>query len=704
MGVRQPAGVVVGIAPWNAPVILATRAVATPLAYGNTVVLKASEKCPRTHAAVVRAIADAGLPAGVDQPRRARAGGRAGGGRGADRPPGRAARQLHRLHARRPDHRRQVRRAAQALLLELGGKAPHGRAAPTPTSTPRGRGGFGAFMNSGQICMSTERIVVDRGRGRRARRAARRAGAAARRRRPARPGHDDRPGRRRRARASACVGADRGRARRKGADVLAGGEADGNLIAPTVLAGVTPAMRSTREESFGPVVAIVPVDGADEAVRVANDTEYGLSAAVFGGDVDARAGGRAADRVAASATSTRSTVHDEPQMPFGGVKASRLGPLRRPRRAGGVHGPALDVRAADRAALSDLSAARALQCGYAAGPASAPVVMFGRRRRGRRSRPRARSGASSSERHLQPGERLGTEQELAAEFGVSRPTLREALRLLVGVTADPRRARARGRDLRGAHAERGHGPQRQRVDRAHARGRERLARRAAGRAACRSRRRWPAAPRPTRTPPVGRPAGGGDRRRGRATSPARRRSTTPTSASTRSSPRRPATTCCARSPAGSSRSCSPRSWPTSPATSRRRPSSTSTGRSCAPCAAVSRRRRSAPCRRTSPTSSRSCARWSAVAEARQDLLLEHLEELGLAVADLLDVELVEAGVGELLERLDDARRRRGRTGTDSRDHVLRDERGRLLEVRRRRAGSAPARPAAPRSATAGGRS
>src|SRR5205823_14897618 len=63
--VRQPVGVVVGIAPWNAPVILSTRAIATPLAYGNTVVLKASEECPRTHAAVARAIADAGVPAGA---------------------------------------------------------------------------------------------------------------------------------------------------------------------------------------------------------------------------------------------------------------------------------------------------------------------------------------------------------------------------------------------------------------------------------------------------------------------------------------------------------------------------------------------------------------------------------------------------------------------------------------------------------------
>src|SRR3954447_9526102 len=64
-GIRQPAGVVVGIAPWNAPVILGTRAVASPLAYGNTVVLKGSEICPGTHAEIARALDDAGLPPGV---------------------------------------------------------------------------------------------------------------------------------------------------------------------------------------------------------------------------------------------------------------------------------------------------------------------------------------------------------------------------------------------------------------------------------------------------------------------------------------------------------------------------------------------------------------------------------------------------------------------------------------------------------------
>src|SRR5919199_2213327 len=65
MGVRQPCGVVVGIAPWNAPVILGTRAVAMPLACGNTVILKASEMCPALHRLIGTVLTEAGLPAGV---------------------------------------------------------------------------------------------------------------------------------------------------------------------------------------------------------------------------------------------------------------------------------------------------------------------------------------------------------------------------------------------------------------------------------------------------------------------------------------------------------------------------------------------------------------------------------------------------------------------------------------------------------------
>ena len=113
-------------------------------------------------------------------------------------------------------------------------------------------------------------------------------------------------------------------ARAKGAEVLTGGDADGNLITPTVLASVTPEMRIYEEESFGPVVTIVPVSSTEEAIETANDTEYGLSAAVFSADVDAAMD--VARRIESGICHINSaTVHDEPQMPFGGVKASGWG-------------------------------------------------------------------------------------------------------------------------------------------------------------------------------------------------------------------------------------------------------------------------------------------------------------------------------------------------------------------------------------------
>jgi acyl-CoA reductase-like NAD-dependent aldehyde dehydrogenase len=110
----------------------------------------------------------------------------------------------------------------------------------------------------------------------------------------------------------------------KGAQLVTGGEAEGPCYKPTVLAGVTPEMRIYGEESFGPVVTIVPVNGVDEAVRVANDTEYGLSSAVFGGDVDQAL--EVAGRLDTGMCHVNdTTVHDEPQMPFGGVKDSGWG-------------------------------------------------------------------------------------------------------------------------------------------------------------------------------------------------------------------------------------------------------------------------------------------------------------------------------------------------------------------------------------------
>ena len=110
----------------------------------------------------------------------------------------------------------------------------------------------------------------------------------------------------------------------KGAKVVAGGRSEGTLMSATVIDGVNSSMRIYAEESFGPVVCVVRVNGADEAVRVANDTEYGLSAAVFGRDI-ARAF-EIAKRIDSGICHVNGpTVHDEAQMPFGGVKASGYG-------------------------------------------------------------------------------------------------------------------------------------------------------------------------------------------------------------------------------------------------------------------------------------------------------------------------------------------------------------------------------------------
>jgi benzaldehyde dehydrogenase (NAD) len=110
----------------------------------------------------------------------------------------------------------------------------------------------------------------------------------------------------------------------KGAKLVCGGKADSTLMPATLLDRVTRQMRIYHEETFGPVKCIVRVDGVDEAVDCANDNEYGLAAAVFGKDV-ARAI-NVAKRIESGICHVNApTVHDEAQMPFGGVKASGMG-------------------------------------------------------------------------------------------------------------------------------------------------------------------------------------------------------------------------------------------------------------------------------------------------------------------------------------------------------------------------------------------
>ena len=322
LAVRQPAGVVVGIAPWNAPIILGTRAVATPLAYGNTVVLKASEVCPHTHGEIARVIADAGVPAGVINLLTHEADAAADVVDELISHP--AVRRINFTGSTRVGRlvAENAARHLKRVLLELGGKAPLVVLADADLDEAVAAAKFGAFMHQGQICMSTEKIVADRAvAGSIAEKLGEKAAAL-------KVGDPRDPetqiGPLVSAAALERVAGLVDDARSRGASVVTGGEADGPCYKPTVLADVTPEMRVYHEESFGPIVGIVTVDGPEEAVRVANDTEYGLAAAVFGEDVPT-ALDLARQIESGMCHINGATVHDEPQMPFGGVKASGFG-------------------------------------------------------------------------------------------------------------------------------------------------------------------------------------------------------------------------------------------------------------------------------------------------------------------------------------------------------------------------------------------
>ncbi|BCQ29134.1 aldehyde dehydrogenase (plasmid) [Caballeronia sp. NK8] len=322
MAVRQPAGVCLGIAPWNAPVILGVRAVALPLACGNTVVLKGSEICPATHALIAEAFMDAGLPAGVvnfvtNAP--------------ADAGPVVEALISHPA-IRRVNFTGSTKvgkiiaescaRHLKPSVLELGGKAPLIVLDDADIPAAVDGAAFGAFANSGQICMSTERIIVDRAI---ADEFVLQLGEKAK----ALPLGDPRKG-------PVVLGSvvDMATVQRcnaliddallKGATLVCGGRADSTLMPATLVDNVGPNMRIYSEETFGPVKAIVRVDGEEEAIRCANDNEYGLAAAVFSRDV-ARAM-RVAGRIQSGICHVNGpTVHDEAQMPFGGIKGSGFG-------------------------------------------------------------------------------------------------------------------------------------------------------------------------------------------------------------------------------------------------------------------------------------------------------------------------------------------------------------------------------------------
>ncbi|RWZ50823.1 aldehyde dehydrogenase [Labedella phragmitis] len=323
MTVRQAAGVVFSMAPWNGPGVLAARAIAYPIVCGNSVVFRASETSPRTHAIIAEVLHDAGLPAGVlnfitssaeDSDRVVEAiiahpavrrvnftGSTAVGRIIAEK----AARHL------------------KPVLLELGGKAPLVVLDDADIDGAVNAAVFGSFMYQGQICMSTERFVVDESIADEfVAKFAERAGQLV----SGDPMTDP-----------SCIIGPMVRAEsgdringliddavEKGATVVVGGHADGASMAATIVDNVRPDMAIYDQETFGPITTVVRVSGVDEAVQVANDTEYGLAAAVFG--KDSHRALQVAMRIDAGHVHVNgATVQNEAQAPYGGMKASGFG-------------------------------------------------------------------------------------------------------------------------------------------------------------------------------------------------------------------------------------------------------------------------------------------------------------------------------------------------------------------------------------------
>jgi acyl-CoA reductase-like NAD-dependent aldehyde dehydrogenase len=321
MGVRQAAGVCVGIAPWNAPVILGTRAVAMAIACGNTVILKASEACPGMHVLIGQVLVEAGLPDGVINV--------------ITNAPKDAAAVVEALisapEVRRVNFTGSTKvgkiigelcgRHLKPALLELGGKAPLIVLDDADIDAAVNAAAFGCYMNMGQICMSTERLIVHEAVADEfvAKLAAKASFL---------PAGDPRG----HVVLGSLVNPEAAKkmedfiadAIGKGASLVAGGKVTGSVVEATLLDGVKPGMRSYDEESFGPVKPVVRVKDEEEAIRVANDTEYGLSAAVYSRDI--KRAMSVAQRIQSGICHINGpTVGDEAQMPFGGVKDSGYG-------------------------------------------------------------------------------------------------------------------------------------------------------------------------------------------------------------------------------------------------------------------------------------------------------------------------------------------------------------------------------------------
>jgi acyl-CoA reductase-like NAD-dependent aldehyde dehydrogenase len=320
---REPVGVCAGIIPWNFPLIMASWKVAPALAFGNAIVLKPAEQTPLTALRLAQLCLEAGVPDGVvnvlsgfgDD-----AGAALAQHPDVDKVTFTGSTEVGRkiLHASEGNLKR--------VTLELGGKSPNIVFSDANLKYAAKGSMYGVFLNSGQACTAGTRILVEK------------------------DVHDEFVDQLVQATSTMKVGPaleegtgmgpviskeqlervtgyiDIGRS--EGAEVATGGECptdlgDGYYVQPTVFTGVRNDMRIAQEEIFGPVVAVIPVDDVEDAIRIGNDTIYGLGSAVWTRDISK------AHRVARGLKAGTVWVNTyglyDPSVSFGGYKQSGFG-------------------------------------------------------------------------------------------------------------------------------------------------------------------------------------------------------------------------------------------------------------------------------------------------------------------------------------------------------------------------------------------
>jgi aldehyde dehydrogenase (NAD+) len=324
MAIRRPIGVVSVISPWNFPTLLTARGIAFALSAGNTVVLKPSEETPYCGGLLFAEIfEEAGIPGGVlNVITCSRDNVSAVGEEMVEHPlvkgisftgstaVGRG------IAARAGAH-------LKKCCVELGGKDALIICDDADMDRASGAANFGSFMHQGQICMSVEKILVqesvlskflDRFKERASKL---KVGDTTRdKSHVIGPLINDRQ--------VAKVKSQIDDAVAKGAKIVLGGKVDGRFVEPTIVTGVTSDMTLYRDETFGPVVSVIPFSTDEEAVAIANDTEYGLSSGVI--TKDEYRGMAIAQKLETGMCHINcSSVNDEPHAPFGGSKSSGVG-------------------------------------------------------------------------------------------------------------------------------------------------------------------------------------------------------------------------------------------------------------------------------------------------------------------------------------------------------------------------------------------